>query len=378
LSQYPSKSGLLFQVSGLRLKGNREHHRKQNNRSIYRKEKILMMRFMKYTKFFILTLCVLLQVSVSHGSDKKETKPLDLNVAILPYLSYSPFFIALDEGFFEEQGLRIKVFKFARSPEVVPALAQGRLDVAGSFMSVSLLNAIARGANIKLVACRSFIDPQGCTYAGLLARRSLVESGDLNNPTQLKGRRIAINEATIEGYLVEKLLKRVDLSLNDIKHGDLPPPTAFAAFEKGSIDLAAESEPWITRTIKAGHVLLWMPMNEVVPDFQFAFLMYGPTLLKKNSEAGKRFMVAYLKALKQLDQGKTDRNLEILSKHTKLDRKLLMEVCWPPFRKNGQIKVESVVEFQSWAVEKGYMEKTVAIEKIWDPSFIEYANQVLK
>jgi len=303
---------------------------------------------------------------------------LELNVAILPYLSYSPFFIALDEGFFEEQGLRIKVFKFARSPEVVPALVQGSLDVAGSFMSVSLLNAIARGAKIKLVACRSYIDPQGCTYAGLLAKRSLVESGELNNPIQLKGRRIVINEATIEGYMVEKLLKRADLSIKDINCGDLPPPTVFAAFEKGSIDLAAEAEPWITRSIKAGHAVLWMPMEKVVPDFQFAFLMYGPNLLKKNSEAGNRFMVAYLKALKQLHLGKTSRNLEIIAKHTKLDPKLLMEACWPSFRKDGQINTQSVLEFQSWAVEKGYMEKTVAIEKIWDPGFVDYANQVLK
>jgi NitT/TauT family transport system substrate-binding protein len=336
------------------------------------------MRYIKYTTLFILTVCFLLQVSVSHGSDKKETKPLDLNVAILPYLSYSPFFIALDEGFFEEQGLRIKVFKFARSPEVVPALVQGRLDVAGSFMSVSLLNAIARKANIKLVACRSFIDPKGCTYAGLLAKRSLVESGKLNNPIKLKGRRIVINETTIEGYVVEKLLKRADLSLKDINCGDLPPPTVFGAFNKGSIDLAAEAEPWITRSIKEGQAVMWMPMEKVVPDFQFAFLMYGPTLLKKNSEAGRRFMVAYLKALKQLHLGKTSRNIEIIAKHTKLDRKLLKEACWPSFRKDGRINTQSVLEFQSWAVEKGYMEKTVAIEKIWDPNFIEYANHVLK
>jgi len=326
----------------------------------------------------MLTLCLLLRVSVSQGSDAKETNPLELNVAILPYLSFSPLFIALDEGFFEEQGLRIKVFNFARSPEVVPALAQGRLDVAGSFMSVSLLNAIVRGANIKIVACKSYVDPRGCTCIGLLARRSLVENGELNNLIQLKGRRIAINEATIEGYWVEKLLKGVGLSLNDINHGDLPPPTVFAAFEKGSIDLASEAEPWITRSIKAGHAVMWMPMEKVVPNFQFAFLLYGPTLLKKNPEAGNRFMVAYLKALHQLNMGKTSRNLEIIAKHTKLDAKLLMEACWPSFHKDGRINTQSVLEFRSWAVEKGYMEQAAAIEKIWSPSFIDHANQVLK
>ena len=337
-----------------------------------------MKRNVKYTTLFMLTLCLLLRVSVSQGSDAKKTNLMELNVAILPYLSYSPLFIALDEGFFEEQGLRIKISKFARSPEVVPALAQGSLDAAGSFMSVSLLNAIARGANIKIVACKSYIDPKGCTYTGLLAKRSLVESGELKNPIQLKGRRIVINEASIEGYWVEKLLKRAGLHLNDVKHGDLPPPTVFAAFEKGSIDLASESEPWITRSIKANHAVMWMSMENVVPDFQYAFLMFGPNLLKKNSEAGNRFMIAYLKALKQLSHGKTFRNLEIMSKHTKLDTKLLLEACWPSFHKDGRINTQSFLEFQSWAVEKGYMEQAAAIEKVWDSSFVEHANQVLK
>jgi len=337
-----------------------------------------MKRYIKYIPLFMLTLCLLLQASVSHGGDAKDTKPLELNVAILPYLSFSPLFIALDEGFFEEQGLRIKVSNFARSPEVVPALAQGRLDVAGSFMSVSLLNAIAHGADIKIVTCKSYIDPQGCTFVGLLARRSLVVNGELNNLIQLKGRRIVINEATVEGYWVEKLINGVGLSLSDIIHGDLPAPTVFAAFEKGSIDLASEAEPWITRSIKAGHSVMWMPMEKVVPDFQFAFLLYGPTLLKKNSEAGNRFMVAYLNALHQLDLGKTSRNLEIIAKHTKLDPELLKKACWPSFHKDGRINTQSILEFQSWAVKKGYMEQAIAIEKIWDPSFVDHANQVLK
>ena len=332
----------------------------------------------KYATIFMLTFCLLFHVSVSHGDDIKKTIPLELNVAILPYLSFSPLFVAMDEGFFEEQGLRIKISKFAQSPEVIPALSQGRLDVAGSFMSVSLFNAIAHGADIKIVTCKMYIDPQSCTSVGLLAKRSLVENGELKNPVQLKGRRIAINEATIEGYWVEKLLKTAGLNLNQVKHGDLPAPTVFAAFENGSIDLASESEPWITRSIKAGHAVMWMPMEKVVPNFQFAFLLYGPTLLKKNPEAGNRFMVAYLKALHQLGLGKTSRNLEIIAKYTKLGPALLKEACWPSFHKDGRINTQSVIEFQSWAVEKGYMKQSMPIDKIWDSSFIEYANKVLK
>ena len=46
-------------------------------------------------------------------------------------------------------------------------------------------------------------------------------------------------------------------------------------------------------------------------------------------------------------------------------------------RDDGQINLQSVLDFQAWAVEKGYVESPVAEEQLWDPSFVEYANEVL-
>jgi ABC-type nitrate/sulfonate/bicarbonate transport system substrate-binding protein len=116
----------------------------------------------------------------------------------------------------------------------------------------------------------------------------------------------------------------------------------------------------------------------LIPDFQFAFILYGPILLDKNPDAGRRFMVAYLKAVRQYNLGKTERNLEILAKHTGLDRELLKRACWPPMHNDGRINVRGVLDFQAWAVGKGFLDSPVKEEQFWDPRFVEYANQVLK
>ena len=88
-------------------------------------------------------------------------------------------------------------------------------------------------------------------------------------------------------------------------------------------------------------------------------------------------MVAYLKAVRQYNQGKTERNLEIMSKHTGLDKELLKKACWSSFRDNGQINIKSVVDFQRWALNKDFLDKVAQPNQFWDPSFIEYANKVL-
>jgi len=39
--------------------------------------------------------------------------------------------------------------------------------------------------------------------------------------------------------------------------------------------------------------------------------------------------------------------------------------------------MQSVLDFRSWAVEKGYLDSPVTEEQFWDPSFVEYVNGVL-
>ena len=89
-------------------------------------------------------------------------------------------------------------------------------------------------------------------------------------------------------------------------------------------------------------------------------------------------MVAYLKAVRQYNQGKTERNLAILAEQTGLDQEFLKQACWPAIRDNGEINVQSVLDFQAWAVEKRYLDNSVTENQFWDPSFVEYANQMLE
>ena len=210
-----------------------------------------------------------------------------------------------------------------------------------------------------------------------MARRALVEAGELDSPGQLRGRRIVTDPTNFEGFYVEKLLNTAGLTLDDIEMVDVPTPARAEALEKGTIDLATASEPWVTRILQAEHAVIWMPIQQVMPDLQLAFIAYGPTLLDENPDAGRRFMVAYLKAVQQYNKGKTERNLEILAEHTGLDQELLKEACWPSFRDDGKINVQSVLDFQAWAVEKGLLDSPATEEQFWDPSFVEYANQVL-
>lgn len=334
--------------------------------------------FQRCAKFVICALILTLLMPGTYvEAESSQTKPVKLKVVLLPYLSFAPFFIAEEEGFFAEQGIEVEFVKMRGSSQSVPALLQGDLDVATSQIEFGILNAMAREGNLKIVADKGYLASAECPAYALLARRALVEAGELDTPAQLRGKRLAVEILTSEGYYVEKILREADLTFDDVKTKDIPPPVLSEALETGAIDLVNIGEPWITRLLRTGNALIWKPVKEVLPDFQWAVILYGPTLLNRNPGAGRRFMVAYLKAIRQYNQGKRARNVEILAKYTKLDRELLQEACWPTIRNDGHINVQSVLNFQNWGIEKGLLDSKVTEEQFWDNRFIEYANQLL-
>jgi NitT/TauT family transport system substrate-binding protein len=114
-----------------------------------------------------------------------------------------------------------------------------------------------------------------------------------------------------------------------------------------------------------------------MPGFEYGFVMFGPSILKDNPEAGKKFMVAYLKGARQYMQGKTERNLEIAQKYLEMDRETLLQTPFSPVQANGTVRVEDVLDFQDWAYDSGLVDKKVTIEQLVDTSFVDYANTVL-
>lgn len=334
----------------------------------------------RYSKLLLLLLFLVLVQACGRSAAEELTpeEPIKLNVQLLPFMSFVPLYIAEEEGYFAEQGLEVE-FHMVFAPDSFVALRQGDLDVAADFISASMLNLIGQDENIRMVAGKGYVAPTGCTVNGLIARKELVDAGELDNVAQLKGRTIAMDSVTVEGYYMDKLLSSAGLTLADVDMTDLPsPPAEMEAFESAAIDLSASSEPWVTRTNLAGNTVTWRSFQEQIPDFQFAVLLFGPTLLKDNPDVGQRFMTAYVKAMQQYNEGKTERNMELMMAFTELDQELLEQICWPTFREDGSINSQSVIDFQTWAVERELLEEIVPVDEFWEPSFVEYASEMLE
>jgi NitT/TauT family transport system substrate-binding protein len=309
------------------------------------------------------------------GATQQLTK---IKVSILPFLTYAPLFIAKEEGFYAEQGLDVEFVPIEKNSDAMAPLAQGQIDVASGSFDVSTLNAIAKGADIKYVSDKGYLDPNACSAMTFIVRKELLENGALKDPAKLKGMKVALMPASASEYALDLMLKDTGVTTKDMDVQNLPFPARLEAMKNGALDITAVSDPWTVRFANAGYTAVWKGMEQVLPNIQFSINIYGPNFLEKNPELGKKYMIAYLKGVRQYNQGKTDRNVEIVAKYTQMKPEEVKASCWMSMKADGMIDNSVMSGFQDWALARGFQVSLVPPEKLLDMSFAQYANEALK
>jgi NitT/TauT family transport system substrate-binding protein len=313
--------------------------------------------------------------TVAPGDEAGEMDRLD--VIILPYITYAPYYIAIEEGYFEEQGIEVEVVNMTNTEEVMPALSSGQVDVASGLISSGMLNAIARGADVRITADKGYIDPDGCVNFSVIGRSDLVESGQLETADQLAGKTVNVVPATWLEYFFETVLETGGIGLDDVNTVNIGSPSTIDGLASDQLDAVVNSEPWLTILKSNGHGEVLPPAQELTPNESVAVQIYGPNLLNDNRELGVRFMAAYLRAVEQYAEGPTERNLDIVAGFTELDRGLLENMCWPGINPSGEVLVDGVLAFEDFALERGYLDEIVPADDFYDGSFIEDARSLL-
>ncbi len=300
-----------------------------------------------------------------------------IRAVVLPYISFAPFFIAKDEGYFEKQGLDVEFVRMVQASAAVSEVARGNIDVTTAGTRIGLFNAMARGADIRFVADKgTFLREEGVSN-GFVVRKDLLDAAGRPDWNRIKGQKVSVDATSFWGFLFERYLAKNGLRMQDFVVEDLPVTAIPAGFAQKNLAMAHLSEPWLSKVVRAGDAVLAASDASLAPSAHFAAICFGPSLLKKNPEAGVRFMVAYLMGVRQYNKGKTPRNIAILVRNTELDEETVKASAWSAMRGDGMMDPSGFVEFQRWARGKNLLDKVMLPSEIWDPSFARRANGIL-
>jgi len=293
-----------------------------------------------------------------------------VRIAVHSRIAGSALYIADEEGFFRDEGIRLQFVEATRSSESLPILERGGIDAIIGAATVGLYSALAKGAHVRMVADRAYLDPDGCVVSAIMGRHDAFPN-DSPTASQLRGKRFSITPATTVAYIMDMYLKSVGLSESDIKMVRLTESAEAEALEANSLDGMHVSEPYLSRLRAMGHRVLAIS-SRLAPGAQTSVLLYGPSMLNR-PELAQRFMNAYLRGSRRYSEGPTPRNIEIISKRLGYDTVMLRNICLPKTRTDGELNLDWLLAFQKWAVENGHLDKVVGREAGIDLSFARRA-----
>lgn len=303
------------------------------------------------------------------------TQTETVRVAFNPYMSYAPLFIAQQEGYFAQQDLEIELVELRTSSLWLAPLIRGQIDVGVGPVTPGLLNAIARGARLRIVAGKEFYDPSSdCTYQGIVVSRALASKGEHGDAALLGGKRVSVDRASVYEYFLYNIMHAAGLDVEQVDLRPLPSAAELEALLSGQIDAFNCGEPWLRRALDSNQAVLRFSAKEVLPDFQPGLLAFGPTLLDDRPGIGQRFLTAYLAGARSYSEGKTPRNLDHLEGFQGLDRGLLTRICWPSIDITGQLNIEELNRFQGWLLGRGLLDRELSADDYFEPSFLANAS----
>jgi len=306
-----------------------------------------------------------------------------VNVSVYQSVSDAGIYIANDKGYFKDQGIAIDLIQLDSVASVVTALASGQIDVAGGAPSAAIYNSARQGIGIRVVADKGSMR-KGGGYICLVVRKGL--EGAIKTAADLKGHKVAwsgigigtTNEPALDHLLKDAGLKESDVGLQNLTFGD-----SLAALASGSVDAAYLIEPLAQAAEQRDIGKIMMTGDQMYLNQQVAVLLYGPGFVKDRADVGRRFMVAYLKGVRDYNDAFTKNKgraeiVAILSKNTTVKKpELYDKMVMPGLNPDGEVNVEGMKADMAWFQSKGYLKETVDVNKVVDTSFVDAALKQL-
>jgi ABC-type nitrate/sulfonate/bicarbonate transport system substrate-binding protein len=173
----------------------------------------------------------------------------------------------------------------------------------------------------------------------MAVRKEELDKFSQIEPNRLENARIAASGTQTGSYYVDTALRSVGASLTELYSTDVPAPNRLESLLNGSVDISLLAEPWVTNEIETDKIALWIPAKDILPKLQISTWVARSKALKNKPDDIQRFVTAYLKGVKLVNQGKTNELVDMIANGTKMEPTLVKRMCIPGFADDGLVNL---------------------------------------
>ena len=279
-----------------------------------------------------------------------------VKVAHAPSLLFAPLYLAIDKGYFAEQGIEVQLETVTAGQDAMALAANNQLDVVVAGFGVATFNAIDRGLDLKVVGSMGR-QPNSGRPTALMVRKELLDSGQVKEMKDLKGRKIGLagGMGATGSYLMATKLREGGLTLKDVEVVNLAFPDQVQGLKSGAIDAAIPPAPFTEQIRQDGSADYFG--GPFTPGAGSVGTVFGPSLVKDRPGVGQRFMNGLMKAAKDL-QGpalKSDANLAIFEKYVRIPTATLRTMDPYDYEPNLKPDLATLTDMQQVFIAEGLL-----------------------
>ncbi|MBI2089307.1 MAG: ABC transporter substrate-binding protein [Deltaproteobacteria bacterium] len=280
-------------------------------------------------------------------------------------MSMMPIFVAVDRGFFKEQGIEPLIVYVAGRLQP-PAMASGDVDYSASAETAK--RAAIQGMPLKVVA-----------YMSSKLSVSLVGAPEIKSVGELKGRAIAVTSlgGSLD-YLAREILARGGLNPDrDARIVALNQNDAMLALETGSIHGAMLVPPFDSIMSKKG--FRRMVFAGDLMDYPQGGLATTDKKIKENPAEVKRMIRAIVKSLLYI-QDNRQKLTDYIAQRWKVDRELAAssyETMAQSFSRDGTASPQSIQNVIDSTKARLKLQRAIAMTEVVNLSLLEEVHREL-
>ncbi len=233
--------------------------------------------------FAVLILC-----SSLFSCSAEQESPLRLGTNVWP--GYEPFYLARDLGYYDQNPIHLIELKSAT--EVIHAIRNNTIEAAALTLDEALL--LESTIDICIIAVLDFSNGGDV----------VLSQPEIKSLQQLKEKRIAVEHNALGALMLNAMLKKADLSINDI---ELIPKTVdehVSAYRKHEIDAVVTFEPYSSILLAEGAHLLFD--SSEIPKQIIDVLVIRKDAVKNNTHSIEALLHGFFKAAHYLGEKPED------------------------------------------------------------------------
>lgn len=237
------------------------------------------------------------------GTSSESSSGGEVTVGVIPIIDIAPLQVAIDEGAFEDEGIRVTTKNAQGGAAIVPALVSGDFQF-GYGNLVSLMSAQENGLKFEVLAigARASADE---TDDG--AGQLIVKDPSIKSVKDLEGKTIGIN--TLKGIneiAVRQGLEEAGLEEDAAELLEVPIPNMRANLDQGKVDAVMISEPFTSMAKDDGARALPISYAAMGEEMPVAAWFTTEKYAKENPEQVEAFTKVLTEALESAEGDDTE------------------------------------------------------------------------